>query len=81
MVVFLCSFSALFSAAGGETIYNGFPWPEAAKGTRLQAHPFLRKNEPHPGLRQPDLSYQRGILKPKKSKQSAGALVPPQRLH
>jgi hypothetical protein len=30
---------------GGETIYNGFPWPEAAKGTRLQAHPFQRKGE------------------------------------
>ena len=24
---------------------GGSPWPEAAKGTRLQAHPFLRKGE------------------------------------
>ncbi len=23
------------TAFGGETIYNGFPWPKAAKGTRL----------------------------------------------
>ena len=29
----------------GKPPEGGFPWPEAAKGTRLQAHPFQRKGE------------------------------------
>ncbi len=45
----------------------------------LQPHPFLRKGEPHPGPKRPDLSYQRGILKAKKSQPLANALPLPQR--
>jgi hypothetical protein len=29
----------------GEPLKNGSPWLEAAKGTRLQAHPFQRKGK------------------------------------
>jgi hypothetical protein len=33
----------IITAQVGEPLKNGSPWAEAAKGTRLQPHPFLRK--------------------------------------
>jgi len=59
----------------GKPRFAGFPWPEAAKGTRLQAHPFLRKG-PHPGPKRSDLSHKERYYKSKKIQTIRQTLAP-----